>query len=235
MKKYLLAILGLALVGLGPIGSLHAGEMGFSASVGFGGIAGPWSEETAAYSRSFSQEPAGVPFPAATLGADVLFEATPDFRAGASLGVGSWGGRIESSGGPAAPRTSTTALLGVELAGCAGPRFAIAGGAVDLEAKTGLGFLASDVWTFEAWKSSSLVAASVPSAAARFYGLFGLRAAYSPSVSGSSGIAFGLASDVGVGPFGFEGTTVAYRIGLFARYSRALPRLPFESREEALP
>lgn len=134
-------------------------EWGLSASAGTGFWSGAWSASAESFSDDFGQTPSVGFFPAGTLQVDAAFSPEKAFHYAVSAGVGTWGGRIHSSGGTSPDRTSSVAAVGAELVPGARFRFRAGKAVLGAEARLGFGLLLSPVWAIEAWPSTTTTAA----------------------------------------------------------------------------
>jgi hypothetical protein len=163
LKRYSMNIYGktfiaLVIICFTAIHPLVALELGVSVIAGTATWDGAWNESVVAFSEDFNQTTSLAFMPGAGLYFDSMFRPYGPLVLSLSLGVGSWGGRLLSEGGTAAPRVSSIGALGMDFSPSLGLRLPLGHGEVGFDARIGLGLLVSHLWTIEAWKDTTALA-----------------------------------------------------------------------------
>jgi len=190
---------------------VDAMEVGVSALGGVSVVGGAWRDEVGAFSDDLGQDSKAGLFPAFAASLFVSTRFGSMWSWGASLGAGSWGGRVVSEGGESNDRYSTIAGIGVELVPKAGVRLPLGSGEFGADLKLGLGVLASPLWVREAWADVSTTAAYNLSSGRRVYFLTGADLSYAFPVNAFSFAAL-FSTDLGFASFGTgSGTSILTR------------------------
>lgn len=196
-------------------------DVGFSAVGGTSVVGGAWRDDVDGFSDELGQDTTTHLAPAfsASLFAKTRFGSI--WRWGASLGAGSWFGRVISEGGVAKDRFSTITGIGVELVPSVGLQVPFGPGRFGADLKLGFGILASPLWIREAWSDMSTTSSYSLSFGRRLYFLTGADLDYVFPV-GLYSVGALVSADMGFASFDSDGASVLSRFGVGVRISRPI-------------
>jgi hypothetical protein len=196
-------------------------DVGFSAVGGTSVVDGAWRDDVDGFSDELGQDTTTHLSPAfsASLFATTHFGSI--WRWGASLGAGTWFGRVISEGADAKDRFSTIAGIGVELVPSVGLQVPFGPGRFGADFKLGFGILASPLWVREAWSDMSTTSSYGLSFGRRLYFLTGADLDYVFPV-GLYSVGALLSADMGFASFDSSGASVLGRFGVGIRVSRPI-------------
>jgi len=197
-------------------------DAGVSFSGGLGFWDGPWNDAEESFSDDFGQSTSPLAAPAASLALDAAFRPYPFLEWGPFLGGGLWGGRMLSSGGPAAERICSVSAWALELGASVGYRRPVGPGAVAADARLGLGFAVVPVAYRNEWKSVSTAQELSTDAGDIVFPFVGLSLGYLFPLGDRYSLKGTLGADLGVANFeGGTTNTVLSRVCLGIRFARS--------------